>query len=362
MPLKRPNAAGGVPTVKAASVKIAVDAMGGDDAPASIVEGAVWAAREYGVGIVLVGDAAILKKELDRHPISGLNIAIVHAGQKVEMDETPSLVVRRKRDSSIWVATDLLKKGEAAAVISAGNSGATMATALFILGPIPGVDRPAIATLLPTLTGNSILLDVGANVDCKPIHLFQFAIMGHEYAEWVLQKSHPKIGLLSIGEEDTKGNEVTKEVFKILKASPLHFIGNVEGRDIYSGAADVIVCDGFIGNVALKISEGLADVLGKLLKREIVASSMGRLGYRLLRAAFQRFRRRVDYAEYGGAPLLGINGISIICHGRSSARAIKNAVRVAKTLAEQRLNERIQKDIEDSMAVYSKVHEEYLQT
>jgi len=341
---------------------MAVDAMGGDNAPGPIVEGAVLAAKEYGVGIFLVGDSAVIQKSLDGYDLSGLDISIVHATQKVEMEDAPSLVIRRKRNSSIWVATDLVKKGEAVAVISAGNSGATMATALFILGPLQGVERPAIATMLPTLTGSAILLDVGANVDCKPLHLFQFATMGHEYAEWVLQKTHPKIGLLSIGEEDTKGNEMTKEAFKILKASPLNFIGNVEGRDVYSGMADVIVCDGFIGNVVLKVSEGLADTLGKLLRNEISATLGGKLGYLFLKSAFQRFRRRVDYAEYGGAPLLGVNGISIICHGRSSAKAIKNAIRVAKTQAEGRVNERIQKDIENSMALYTKVHEEFFQT
>lgn len=343
-------------------MKIAVDAMGGDDAPGPIVEGAVLAAREYGVGIFLVGDSDAIRKKLGGHSLSGLDVSVVHTSQKVEMEEAPSMVIRRKRNSSIWVATELVKKGDAVAVISAGNSGATMATALYILGRLKGVERPAIATILPTLMGSSILLDVGANVDCKPLHLFQFATMGHEYAEWVLQKSSPKIGLLSIGEEDTKGNEMTKEAFKILKASPLNFIGNVEGRDVYSGAADVIVCDGFIGNVALKISEGLADVLGKLLKREIAATLGGKLGYFILRSAFQRFRRRVDYAEYGGAPLLGVNGISIICHGRSSAKAIKNAIRVAKTQAEGRVNERIQKDIEESMAIYNKAHEEFLES
>jgi len=341
-------------------MKIAVDAMGGDDAPGPIVDGAVQAAREYGVGIVLVGESESIRKELSLHNASGLDISIVHAPQRVEMNEAPSVVVRRKRESSIWVATELVKKGEAVAVISAGNSGATMATAFYVLGPLQGVERPAIATILPTLMGSSVLLDVGANVDCKPLHLFQFAIMGHEYAEWVLGKPHPKIGLLSIGEEDTKGNEVTKEAFKILKSSRLNFVGNVEGRDVYSGTADVIVSDGFIGNVALKISEGLADVLGKLLKREIAASLGGKLGYLILRSAFQRFRRRVDYAEYGGAPLLGVNGISIICHGRSSAKAIKNAIRVAKTQAEGQINQRIQKDIEESMAIYKKAHEEYL--
>ncbi len=335
--------------------------MGGDDAPGPVVQGAILAAREYGVGIILVGDSARVGDELSRHDISALDVSVLHASQKVEMDEMPSQAIRRKRDSSISVATGLVKKGEAVAVISAGNSGATMATALFILGPLPHVERPAIATILPTLSGNSILLDVGANVDCKPLHLFQFATMGHEYAEWVLKKSRPRIGLLSIGEEASKGNEVTKEAFKILKASPLNFIGNVEGRDIYSGTADVIVCDGFIGNVALKISEGLADALGELLKREITATAWGRIGHLWLRSAFARFRRRVDYAEYGGAPLLGINGISIIGHGRSSAKAIKNAVRVAKTLAEKQVNERIQKDISDSMEIYGRVHEEYLQ-
>jgi glycerol-3-phosphate acyltransferase PlsX len=339
---------------------IAIDAMGGDNAPASIVEGAVLAARETQVRIILVGNRPEIAQELAKHPTTGLSVSIVHAPQKVEMHDPPSLVVRRKRDSSIWIATELVKKREAAGVISAGNTGASMATAFFILGPLRGVERPAIVTLLPTLQGTSALLDVGANVDCKPLHLFQFAIMGHEYAQWVLQKPHPKVGLLSIGEEDTKGNEVTKEAFKILKASSLNFIGNVEGRDVYRGLADVIVCDGFIGNVALKISEGLAEAIGKLLKREIAASPFGKLGYFFLRRAFSRFQRRVDYAEYGGAPLLGVNGISIICHGRSSPKAIKNAVKVAMALVENQVNERITKDIEDSMAIYNRAHEEYL--
>lgn len=343
-------------------LKIAVDAMGGDDGPGPIVNGAVSAARELGVGILLVGNSDAVGRELKRYDITGLDVSVVHATQTVEMHEAPSVIVRRKRGSSIWIATELVKKGEAVAVISAGNSGATMAAALFILGPIKGVERPAIATILPTLTGHSLMIDVGANVDCKPLHLFQFAIMAHEYAEWVLGTPHPKIGLLSIGEEASKGNEVTKEVFKTLKSSSLNFIGNVEGRDVYTGAADIIVCDGFIGNVALKISEGLADALGKLLRREIAASRWGRLGYLFLRSAFTKFRRRVDYAEYGGAPLLGVNGTAIICHGRSSPKAIKNAIRVAKTLAEHHVNDRIQKDIEESMGIYQKVHETFVQS
>ncbi|MFY9269938.1 MAG: phosphate acyltransferase PlsX [Candidatus Manganitrophaceae bacterium] len=330
-------------------MKIALDAMGGDHAPADIVEGAVLAVRELDVEIVLVGDEKEIQKELSRRDTQGLPLSIVHAPQKVEMHESPSSVVRKKRDSSIWVATELVKKLEAVAVISAGNTGASMATALFILGPLTGVERPAIATPLPTLKGTSILIDVGANVDCKPDHLHQFAIMGHIYAKEILGLPEPKVGLLSIGEEDTKGNELTKEVFKILKESPLRFIGNVEGRDVYTGAADVIVCDGFIGNIALKISEGLSDAIIQFLKREITASPFGKLGYFLLKPAFSRFKKKVDYAEYGGAPLLGVNGISIICHGRSSGKAIKNAVRVAKESYTRGVNRLIQEQIEAQM-------------
>lgn len=330
-------------------MKIALDAMGGDDAPGAIVEGAIEAVRELDVEIILVGDEKEIKKELSRRPSDRLPLSIVHASQRVEMDESPSSVVRKKRDSSIWVATDLVKKSEAVAVISAGNTGASMATALFILGPLPGVERPAIATPLPTLKGTSILIDVGANVDCKPQHLFQFGIMGHIYAKEILGISQPKVGLLSIGEEDTKGNELTKEVFKLLKASTLHFIGNVEGRDVYTGAADVIVCDGFIGNVALKISEGLSDAIIQFLKREIMGSPLGKLGYFLLKPSFSRFKKKVDYAEYGGAPLLGVDGISIICHGRSSGRAIKNAIRVAKESFNRGVNRHIKEQIEAQM-------------
>lgn len=338
-------------------MKIALDAMGGDDAPAAIVEGAVLAARELDVEMILVGDAKEIQKELSRHAAQGLPLSIHHAPQRVEMHESPSSVVRKKRDSSIWVATELVKKSEAVAVISAGNTGASMATALFILGPLAGVERPAIATPLPTLKGTSILIDVGANVDCKPQHLFQFAIMGSIYAKEILGVPEPKVGLLSIGEEDTKGNELTKEVFKMLKASTLRFIGNVEGRDVYTGGADVIVCDGFIGNVALKISEGLSDAIIQFLKKEITASSLAKLGYFLLKPAFSRFRKKVDYAEYGGAPLLGVDGISIICHGRSSGKAIKNAVRVAKESYRLGINRLIKEQIEKQMGLTSSKEE-----
>ncbi len=324
---------------------IALDAMGGDDAPASIVAGAVEAAKAYGVEIALVGDEPIITEALEQHGGKDLPIRVVHASQTVGMDETPSSVVRKKRDSSIWVATELVKKGEASAIISAGNTAAAMASALFLLGTLKGVERPAIATLLPTLHGSSLLLDVGANVDCKPQSLLQFAVMGHVFMERLLGRSDPKIGLLSIGEEDTKGNEVTKEAFKLLKNTQLNFIGNIEGRDVYLGGSDVIVCDGFIGNVALKVSEGLADTLIKLLRREIQSNLWGRLGYLLLRSSFTNFKRQVDYAEYGGAPLLGVNGAFVICHGRSSPLAIKNAIRVSMDFVSRDLNAHLQADM-----------------
>jgi glycerol-3-phosphate acyltransferase PlsX len=254
-------------------------------------------------------------------------------------------MVRRKKEASICVATRLVKQGAADAVISAGNTGASMAAALFILGSLPGVDRPAIATLLPTLKEVSVLIDAGANVDCKPKHLVDFAIMGHIYARDILGVAKPAVGLLNIGEEDSKGNELTKEAFQRLKEAPIHFIGNVEGKEVYAGTADVIVCDGFIGNVALKVSEGLADVLVQFLKREITATSLGKVGGLLLKPAFSRLKKKIDYAEYGGAPLLGINGISIICHGRSSPKAIKNAIRVAKESFEKGVNRHIREEL-----------------
>lgn len=333
-------------------MKIALDAMGGDRSPSVEVEGAILAAKEYNAEIVLVGDEKLLRPEIEKHGAAGIPLSICHASQRVEMHESPSSVLRKKKDSSIVVATTLVREGKASALVSAGHTGATMAAALFTLGTIKGVERPAIATILPTLQGVAVMLDVGANVDCKPRHLFQFAIMGHAYALKVLQKENPRIGLLSIGEEDTKGNLLTKETFKHLKNSPLNFIGNVEGRDVYAGNADVIVCDGFIGNVALKISEGVAETIGKLLALEIGRSFLGKVGYLLLKPAFRSFKKRVDYAEYGGAPLLGVNGICIICHGRSSPRAIKNAIALAIELTKVQTIHVVQKDIEELMSFY----------
>lgn len=330
-------------------MKIAIDAMGGDHGLVPIVEGAVQAQKELDVELVLVGQEDQLRSELARRQGAGARITIQHASQVVGMHESPAQVARKKRDSSIWVATNMVKNGEAEAVVSAGNTGATMVSAFFLLGAIKGVERPAICATLPTLHGTAVMLDVGATVDCTARQLYQFGIMGHEYGKHLLGKPNPRVGLLSIGEEDTKGNDVTKEAFRLLRDSPLNFIGNLEGREVYSGNADVIVCDGFLGNVSLKISEGLADAMKKMLMREIMASRLGRFSFLFLTGPLMRLKRRTDYAEFGGAPLLGVNGVSMICHGRSSAKAIKNAIFRAEALARGRLIELIRQDIAESL-------------
>ncbi len=331
-------------------MKIAVDAMGGDNAPQAVVAGAVQAAREFGIAIILVGIEQLVRQELDKHPgTQSLPIEIRNATEVVDMHDSSATVYRRKKNSSIRVANELVKSGDAAAVISAGHTGAAMSTSLFVLGRIEGVERPAIATLMPTITGTSLILDMGANVDCKPNHLLQFAIMGDVYARNLLKNPNPRVGLLSIGEEETKGNELTKEAFKLLSETSLNFIGNIEGRDVMSGKADVIVCDGFIGNIVLKVSESVAEAIGTFLRKDIEKSLLSKLGYLLMRPAFNSLRRRVDYAEYGGAPLVGINGISIISHGRSSDRAIKNAIRVAAELAKSEVTKHVHQDIQKNM-------------
>ncbi len=303
-----------------------------------------------GVGIILVGIEQIIHAELKKHHmIKSLPIEVKNATEVVDMLDSPATVFRRKKDSSIRVAVELVKSGEAVAVISAGHTGAAMATSLFVLGPIEGVERPAIAVTMPTLKGKTVLLDAGANVDSKPQHLLQFAIMGEVFAKYVLKNPNPVVGLLSIGEEETKGNELTKETFKLLAETSLNFIGNVEGKDMMAGKADVVVCDGFTGNIVLKISEAVADTIGRILRENIGDNLIRKLGYWLMRPAFWALKRRVDYAEYGGAPLLGINGISIISHGRSSDRAIKNAIRVAADFARTEVNRHIQEDIEKNM-------------
>jgi glycerol-3-phosphate acyltransferase PlsX len=332
-------------------MKIAVDAMGGDHGPTAVVEGAVAAVRELGAAVILVGETGLVERELERagardHP----DIEIRHASQVVSMAESPSHALRRKRDSSLRVAAELVRDGKAAAFVSAGNTGAAMAISMFVIGVLRGIDRPAIAAVLPNLRRFTVLLDVGANVDPKPWHLFQFAVMGHVYARDILGLENPRVGLLSVGEEEGKGKELTKEAYEQLKESSLNFIGNVEGRDIYNGHCDVVVADGFTGNVALKISESLAEMLAAMLREELLRDVRSKVGAALAQPAFQRFRKRVDYTEMGGAPLLGIDGAAIICHGASPAKAIRNAVRVAVEWAKAGLNEHIKAALEAEVA------------
>lgn len=314
-------------------MRVALDAMGGDYAPATTVEGAVEALMENrDLSVILVGDEAEINAELRSKNTQGLQISIKHASQTVGMDESPLTALRRKKDSSLRVSIDLVKEGQADAMVSAGNSGVVMATALHVLGKIPGIERPAIAAVMPTLKGRFVLIDAGANVDCKPVHLHQFAVMGEAYARYIFNIENPSIGLLGIGEEDAKGNELTKETFKLLRNAKMNFIGNVEGKDIFAGEADVVVCDGFVGNIALKISEGLAEAIAKMLKREISERASGRIGYLFFKDALKNFRKKTDYSEYGGAPLLGINRPCIISHGRSTSKAIKNAIKLAANI------------------------------
>lgn len=311
-------------------MRIALDAMGGDYAPATNVEGAIEAlSDDRNLSVILVGNEKEIESELKKRKCAGLPIEVKHASQVVEMDESTLTALRRKKDSSIRVAVDLVKADRADAMVSAGNSGVVMATALLVLGKLPGVERPAIAAVMPSLKDHFVLIDAGANVDCKPLHLSQFAIMGEAYAKYIFEIENPKIGLLGIGEEDAKGNELTKESFKLIKDSKVNFIGNLDGKDIFSGEADVVVCDGFVGNIALKVSEGLAETIGKMLKREIMENTAGKIGALFLKNALNNFKRKTDYSEYGGAPLLGISRPCIISHGRSSSKAIKNAIKVA---------------------------------
>jgi glycerol-3-phosphate acyltransferase PlsX len=331
-------------------VKIAVDAMGGDYGPAVVVAGAAAAARDFGSSIILVGDKAAIEREVTRLGAEHLPLEIRHASQVVGMAESPVQALRRKRDSSLRVAAQLVKDGEAAAFVSAGNTGAAMAIAMFVIGVLPGVDRPAIAAVLPNLKRFTVLLDVGANVDPKPVHLLQFAVMGHVYARDILGFDNPRVGLLSVGEEEGKGSQLTREAYEQLKDSSLNFVGNVEGRDIYNGRCDVVVTDGFTGNVALKISESLAEMLAAMIREELMRDVRSRLGAALAQSAFARFRRRVDYTEMGGAPLLGIDGAAIICHGASPVKAIKNAVRVAGEWARAGVNDHIKAALEAEVA------------
>lgn len=332
-------------------MRVAVDAMGGDNAPAVEVEGAVLACREFGIPVTLVGNQARLEAELARHSVTGLDIDIFHASEVVGMHDSASDAVRKKRNSSVRLAFELVKDGKACAALSAGNSGATMAAGMFVLKRISGIERPAIALVFPSLKGKTLVLDCGGNVDCKPIHLAQFAVMGEVYVRYAMGIANPTVGLLSNGEEDSKGNELTRETHALLRDTAVNYAGYVEGRDVFKGTVDVVVCDGFVGNVVLKLSEGLFEAAGTMLKGEILKSWVSKLGYLFIRGAFNRFKKIVDYAEYGGAPLLGINGVGMICHGGSNTKAIKNAIRFAHDYAKSGVTEHVAEKLTDNIIV-----------
>jgi glycerol-3-phosphate acyltransferase PlsX len=327
-------------------IRIAVDAMGGDHAPSSIIDGALAAARHLDLGLNLAGPADLIGAELARHPdAEQLSIRVLDARDVVAMNESPTTALRRKTRASIRVAAESVAAGDASALVSAGHTGATVMATHAAFGMLPGVDRPALAATIPSGDRLGILLDVGANVECRAQHLLQFAAMGAVYAKVSLGIARPRIGLLSIGEEEGKGNELIRDAHRLLKASTLNFIGNVEAREVYKGNADVIVCDGFTGNIVLKSSEGLVDTVEQLLGEELNRTFSGMVGSLLSRRAYRRFRRRLDYSEYGGAPLLGLAGVCFVCHGRSSAKAIRNAVAMAHRFAADGFLQRVKHEI-----------------
>ena len=322
-------------------MKIIVDAMGGDYAPDFVVQGTIAAVKEYNAEVILVGQEDKIKALLKKYRYSGENITIHHAPDVIEMGESAATSVRRKRNSSIVVGANLVKEGKGSAFFSAGNTGAAVCAATLGLGLLPGVERPGIAIITPTLKGNSLIIDVGANIDPKPNQLLQYGIMGDAYSRYILNKENPSVGLLNIGEEEAKGTEFMKETHELLQKSNLNFVGNVEGKDLFSGRCDIIICDGFVGNVALKVSESAAEAIQKFLKRHLVGTILGKIGLLFLMPGLKRFKKEMDYSEYGGAPLLGVNGVVIIGHGRSNVKAIKNAIRVAKEEVERGFNEKI---------------------
>ena len=320
-------------------IKVVLDAMGGDNAPAEIINGALYAVNHFNVAIILVGDALTIRKFNVNHP----NISVVHASQSIDMDESPLQAFKKKKDSSIHVGLTLVKDGKADAFLSAGNTGAVMSCSLFILGRIPGVDRPALASVIPTKKGRALMLDMGSNVDSKPIHLEQYAMMGHFFSSQVLHVDQPKVGLINIGEEEEKGNQLTQETYENLKVNTsINFIGNLEGKDILYHKADVIVCDGFVGNTLLKFGEGLVDFILSEIKNGILNSSpLAKLGGVLLKPVFKSIKKRIDYEEYGGAPLLGVNGVSLVAHGKSKQKAIVSAIRTAIESVESNMIDKI---------------------
>jgi glycerol-3-phosphate acyltransferase PlsX len=325
---------------------IAVDAMGGDHAPKAEVEGSILAARSLGVKVVLVGRKDLVQQELRKHDdYASLPIEVEHASDVITMEDATQ-AVRTKKDSSLRVASRLVRDGRAQGLVSAGNTGAVMATAKIVQGVVPGVSRPALAAVFPTVKGSpAIMVDVGANVDCSPRMLAQFAVMGEIYSRIILRRPKPRVGILSIGEEDHKGNDLTRAAKELIKGLNLNFLGNVEGRDLFGGNVDVIVCDGFIGNVALKVSEGLGDMVKVLLREALESTITGKIGYAISKTAFGEFKKRLDYSEYGGAPLLGVRGVCIISHGRANANAIKNAIRVAAEFCQGKVNQIIEEEL-----------------
>jgi len=330
-------------------MRIALDAMGGDAAPETTVAGALRAARELPIELILVGQRDAIEAQLARYPRRPPNLSILHAADVIGMDESPAASIRKKRDSSIGVGVALLKDKQVEAFVSAGNTGAVVAASTLLVGLLPGIERPGIAIVLPGVKGDTLLIDVGANIDPKPLHLVQYALMGEAYVRCVLGKPRPTVGLLNVGEEETKGTDFTRETYAMIEASGVNFVGNVEGHDIFSGEFNVIVCDGFAGNVALKTAESLAHAINVLLKRSLSMSFVTRLGAWLARDAFRHLRKEVDYAEHGGAPLLGVDGISIIAHGASSGKAIKNAIRVAYESVRSELN----RNMVDAIQLYA---------
>ena len=330
-------------------MRIVLDTMGGDHAPEVVVEGGVMAAREYGIEVVLVGPQEVVEAELAKHDTAGLSLPVVYASQVIEMTDEPSMAAKMKKDSSMVVGMNLVKNGEADAFTTAGNSGGALAAALFHLGRIKGIKRPALSTIFPTRKGFCFISDIGANTDCKPVYLLQFGIMGSVYAERVLGISKPRVGIVSTGEEEGKGSILVKEAFELLKKSHLHFIGNVEGKDIPAGLADVVVTDGFSGNVVIKLSEGVASMLMGVMEEEIKKRPVSVFGALLAKSALREVKSRLDYSEYGGAPLLGVDGVVIVGHGRSNAKAIKNMVRVGKEAVEKGMLAAIKEGIAGSM-------------
>jgi glycerol-3-phosphate acyltransferase PlsX len=327
-------------------MRIAIDAMGGDLGPGTIVDGALVAARHLQLGLLLVGDGSAIDRELARHPgARSLDLRVIDTPDAIGMEESAASALRRKPRASIRLAAEAVKQGEAGALFSAGHTGASVMAAHGAFGRLPGVDRPALAAIVPTRRRPAVLLDAGATVECRPQHLVQFAIMGAAYARVALGCPTPRVGLLSVGEEESKGNELTREAHQLLKSAPISFVGNIEGRDVYAGETDVIVCDGFTGNVTLKISEGLVETVESLLHEELSSTFGTRVGYLLSRQAFRRFRKRVDSAEYGGAPLLGLTDLCIVGHGRSSARAVRNGVAMAARFVEEGLLDKLAVDI-----------------